>query len=206
MKNNSEDSFQLSVAAYIDNIQSKEEETNAVKEQLHLLIDACLEQKQSAQRILYETYAPATWNVIKRYVFEHEAAQEILNDTYYKVFTRLAQYGYKGSFEGWIRKIAVNTIVDYLRKYMPKKGFLMSQTYEENAWVEEDAVSKINFKELVAFTFKIPDMHRAVFNFYVFENLSHKEIAAALQISEGNSRWILNDARKQLQKLIMKHT
>jgi RNA polymerase sigma-70 factor (ECF subfamily) len=195
----------LSVAEYINSIQTSEDNSGQ-KEQLHLLIAACLENKQAAQRKLYETYAPATWNVIKRYVFEHEAAQEILNDTYYKVFARLEQYEYKGSFEGWIRKIAVNTIVDYLRKYIPKKGFLMSQTYEENAWVAEEAVSKINFKELVSFTYRIPDMHRAVFNLSVFENLSHKEIAAALQISEGNSRWILNDARKKLKEIIMKHT
>ncbi len=196
----------MSVTEYINSIQSKEEEASDVLQQLHLLIDACIDNKHAAQRLLYETYAPATWNVINRYVFEHEAAQEILNDTFFKVFTRLDQYSYKGSFEGWIRKIAVNTIVDYLRKFMPKKGFITSQAYEENSWVEEDAVSKISFKELVAYTYKIPDMHRAVFNFYVFENLSHKEIAEALQISEGNSRWILNDARKQLKKIIMKNT
>lgn len=203
---NAEASLPLSIVSYSENNHSVDESIKANQEQLYLLIKDCIEKKQVSQRTLYETFAPSTWNVIKRYVFEHEAAQEILNDTYLKVFTRLDQYGFKGSFEGWIRKIAVNTIVDYLRKHIPKKGLMSSQSYEENAWVEEDAVGKINFKELVAFTYEIPDMHRAVFNLFVFENLSHKEIAESLQISEGNSRWILNDARKQLKKLIMKHT
>jgi RNA polymerase sigma-70 factor (ECF subfamily) len=141
--------------------------------------------------------------VIKRYVFKDEPAQEILNDSFYKIFTRLEQYNWQGPFEAWMRRIIVNTITDHIRKYVRYEQDATGEVHEEDVWLESSAVSNMSFKELVSYTYQLPDLHRAVFNFNVFEQMSHKEIAQNLQISEGNSRWILNDARKRLKQIIL---
>lgn len=173
---------------------------------LRTLIGECLAGKRAAQRILYETYAPAAWNMVKRYIFHDEPAQEVLNDVFYKVFTRLEQYNGQGAFPAWIRRITVNTVTDHLRKYIPKEQAVRSmELNEDDVYVDSDAVSNMAFRELVSFTYQLPDMHRAVFNLSVFENMTHKQIGLALDISDGNSRWILNDARKKLKQIIMTH-
>ena len=172
---------------------------------LRALIKHCIDWKRPAQRQLYETYAPIAYNVIRRYVFKVESAQEILNDSFYKIFTHLDQYSWQGPFEAWMRRIIVNTITDHIRKYIRYEQESAEEISEEDIWLESDAVSNISFKELVDYTFRLPDLHRAVFNLNVFEQLSHKEIAKSLNISVGNSRWILNDARKKLKQIILSY-
>jgi RNA polymerase sigma-70 factor (ECF subfamily) len=170
---------------------------------LRALIKDCISWNRSSQRQLYETYAPIAYNVIRRYVYNEEAGREILNDSFYKIFTRLEQYNWQGPFEAWMRRIIVNTITDYIRRYVRYEQENKGEVHEEDVWIESDAVSNLSFKELIDYTYKLPDLHRAVFNLNIFEQMSHKEIAQHLQISEGNSRWILNDARKRLKQIIL---
>jgi RNA polymerase sigma factor (sigma-70 family) len=171
-------------------------------EKFRILVQNCIAQDRKAQKQLYELYATHAYNVIKRYVFRDEAAQEILNDCFYKIFTRIGQYSYEGVFEAWMGRIIVNTITDYLRKHIKYEKEGKEEVQEDDAFVDSNAVSNMSFKELVRFTYELPDMHRAVFNLYIFENLIHKDIGKLLNISEGNSRWILNDARKRLKQII----
>jgi RNA polymerase sigma-70 factor (ECF subfamily) len=170
---------------------------------LRELIEDCIAFERPAQRTFYEQYAPALYNVIKRYIYQDEQAQEILNDAFYKIFTRLGQYSWQGPIEAWMRKIAVNTLMDHRRKYLKHELLDKTEVSEEDAWVESNAVGDISFKELVGFTYELTEIQRMVFNLYVFENMSHKEIGKSLGISEGNSRYILNDARKKLKEIIL---
>ncbi len=149
---------------------------------------------------MYDIYAPAAYGVIKRYLYKDEnLAQEILNDSFYKVLTKLDQYTFQGAFEGWIRRIVINTITDHLRKNI-KDDQPHKEVQPEDAFVHSDSLEKITHKELLSVIQTIPDTQRTVFNLFVFENYSHKEIGEILGINENNSRWHLNDARKRLKE------
>lgn len=151
---------------------------------------------------MYDLYAPAAYGVIKRYLYNNEQlAQEILNDCFYKIFTKLDKYSFQGAFEGWIRRIVINTLTDHLRKNI-KEDQNCKEVQPEDAYVNSDAVEKLSHKELLGIIDSIPETHRLVFNLFVFENYSHKEIATLLNINETNSRWHLNDARKRLRDKI----
>jgi len=168
--------------------------------ELSLLIRDCIAESKSAQKKLYDLYAPAAYGVIKRYMSHNEAAaEELLNDAFYKVLTRLKQYSFNGAFEGWIRRIVINTATDYLRKNI-KDEQAHKEVQAEDAYVASESVEKISHKELLQIIQTLPDGQRTVFNLFVFENYSHKEIANILDINENNSRWYLNDARRRLKE------
>lgn len=171
-------------------------------EELPQLIADCIAQNRSSQKKLYEKYAPVVYGIIRRYIFSQSTAQEILNDTFYKVFTRLSQYSFTGSFEGWMRRIAVNTITDYLRKNMKHEQVVHLDNVSIEAWVPTDIIGKINYKDLLQTIHTLPDTQKTVFNLFVFEDMSHKEIGELLGFTENNCRWYLNDARKRLKEKI----
>jgi RNA polymerase sigma-70 factor (ECF subfamily) len=144
--------------------------------ELSVLIKDCIAQSLSAQKKLYDLYAPAAYGVIKRYSFQ-------------------------GAFEGWIRRIVVNTVTDHLRKNI-KDDQQHKEIKPEDVYVGSDSVEKLSHKELLKLIETLPDTQRLVFNLYVFENYSHKEIGTVLDINENNSRWHLNDARRRLKEKI----
>jgi RNA polymerase sigma factor (sigma-70 family) len=193
----------LSDNSNIFNTNSSIKDTPSDHDEITGLIRDCLASKRSAQRTMFEKFAPQVYNTIRRYISKEEPAKEILNDTFFKVFTRLHQFNWQGPFEGWIRRIAINTIMDHQRKYIKAERLSQGEIREDDAWVDSSAVEDISFKELVAYTYELKETHRIVFNLYVFENLSHKEIAETMNISEGNSRWMLNEARKKLKEKII---
>jgi RNA polymerase sigma factor (sigma-70 family) len=169
--------------------------------ELSILIRDCIAGDQRAQKILYDQYAPKAYGVIKRYLYNDDnAADELLNDSFFKILTRLNQYNFNGAFEGWIRRIVVNTVTDYLRRKI--KNEPTKEVQPEDAFVKSDATDKLSHKELLKLVQQLPDAQRAVFNLYVFENYLHKEIAVILNINENNSRWHLNDARRRLREKI----
>jgi RNA polymerase sigma factor (sigma-70 family) len=184
-----------------DDLSSKDTAMSGQSE-LHALIRSCIADDRTAQKSLYDKYAPAAYAVIKRYEYNEHIAVEILNDAFFKVFTKLSQYSFQGAFEGWIRRIVINTITDSLRKNIRHNQAIKGELQENDATVHSDSVSQLSYKELLNLVHALPDTQKAVFNLYVFEDLPHKEIAALLSINENNSRWYLNDARKRLKEKI----
>ncbi len=180
----------------------KEQSIAAGHGELGMLIRDCIAQSRSAQKKLYDLYTPAAYGVIRRYLYNNEvAAEEILNDSFLKILTKLDQYNFTGSFEGWIRRIVVNTITDYARKNIINEQ-KHHEVQNEDAYINSESVEKISHKELLQIIQTLPDAQRTVFNLFVFENYAHKEIAALLNINENNSRWYMNDARKRLKEKI----
>ncbi len=180
-------------------LPGKGEDTSVWEDATHLIRE-CIAQNRNAQKALYNHYAPIAYAIIKRYTRQSEMADEILNDAFFKVFTKIETYSGTGSFEGWIKRIVVNTITDYLRKYIKNQQVYNASEMPEEVYMSEDIVGKLSYKELLAVVHELPDTQRAVFNLYVFEELKHKEIAETLGMSEVNSRWHLNDARKRLKE------
>ena len=168
--------------------------------ELSLLIRDCIAQSRGAQKRLYDQYAPAAYGVIKRYMYNSEPiAQELLNDCFFKIFTKLEQYSFEGAFEGWIRRIVVNTVTDHLRKNI-KDDQTHKEVQPEDVYMNSDSLEKISHKELLKIIHTLPEVQRTVFNLFVFENYSHKEISALLSLNENNCRWHMNDARRRLKE------
>jgi RNA polymerase sigma-70 factor (ECF subfamily) len=144
--------------------------------------------------------------VCLRYAANREEAEDIMQEGFIKVFKNLHQFKFKGSFEGWIRKIIVNTALEKFRS--GQKLYLIStdQNLPPDIFFIEDAFQKLYVKELIKAIQLLPPMCRIVFNLYVFEGMKHMEIAQLLNISDGTSKSHLHDARTILQKQINKNS
>ena len=144
--------------------------------------------------------------VCARYAKSMLDAEQLLNDGFLKVFSQIEFYKNAGSFEGWIRRIMVNTCIDYLRGNALKEDMIMHvhsiPAEESNISVNNDGMDSLEFKELVHIIQSLPAMTRTVFNLFVFDGYNHKEISEQLTISEGTSHWHLHQARNLLQKKI----
>ncbi|MFA6335446.1 MAG: sigma-70 family RNA polymerase sigma factor [Bacteroidales bacterium] len=165
------------------------------------LIAGCKRRDQKAQRELYAAYAPGMMSVCRRYVNDPVTAQDILQDGFVKVFTKIDTYSGKGAFAGWIRRIFVTTSLEYLRR----NGFLKLRVpIDESGPVEDEisttVLSHLTAEDLLACIAKLPTGYRTVFNLYVIEGYSHNEIAKMLNIKESSSQSQLTRARRILQK------
>lgn len=168
------------------------------------LITACIDENKVAQRKLYELFAPKMYFVCLRYARHELEAQDMLQDGFIKVFDNITQFKFNGSFEGWIRRIMVNTSLNYCRKSSFKQELIGIEDYQDTV-VSSKAISKMSEQELLALIQKLPDGYRVVFNLYVIEGYSHKEIGELLNITESTSRSQLAKSRKWMQKLLTEH-
>lgn len=166
----------------------------------------CIEQAKGgdrrAQKAIYDALSGKMYAVCMRYMNEAEAAADVLQDGFVTLFTKLDTYSGEGSFEGWARKIFVNTALMSLRK---KDVLRQSDDVEEARSItapDPSALQNIGYKELIAMIASLPPGFRTVFNMYVVEGYSHKEIAESLGISEVTSRSQLQRARALLQAKI----
>lgn len=167
------------------------------------IIKGCVEENNSSQKALYDRYSAKMYALCLRYGRNSSEAQDMLQDGFIKVFDNIKQYGGKGSFEGWIRKIMVNTALNYCRKKEFNKevsdlnGLFHLKT-------EAKAISNLSEEEILNILQNLPDGYRVVFNLYAIEGFSHKEIAEKLNISDNTSRSQLSKARKLIQKIFEK--
>ena len=162
------------------------------------LIGQCLENNRIAQRELYDRFSSRMMAVCYRYARSREDAEEILQESFVKVFTRLRQFRSEGSFEGWIRKIVVNTALQQIRKDLHRSKDI---SFPENLELPDLILSpQAEAKELMDLIQRLPSGYRAVFNLYAIEGYAHKEIADLLGISEGTSRSQYLRARAWLMK------
>ena len=155
-----------------------------------------------AQKSIYDELSGKMFAVCLRYMGDRESAEDILQDGFVTLFSKLDSYSGEGSFEGWARKIFVNTALMCLRK----KDILKNTDDVETAWDvssnDPSVIQRIGYKELLDLVAELPPGFRTVFNMYVLEGYSHKEIAEELGISETTSRSQLQRARALLQSKI----
>ena len=157
---------------------------------------------RAAQKRLYDLLAPKMFPVCMRYIGDRVQAEDLLQEGFITLFTRLDSYKGEGSFEGWARKIFVTTALMSLRK---KDALKMSDDLEAARGIKAETVNQvqnIGYKELMELVMSLPDGFRTVFNLYVIEGYSHKEIGEMLGISEITSRSQLSRARIILQNRI----
>jgi RNA polymerase sigma factor (sigma-70 family) len=178
------------------------ERSLSAHDELSVLIKDCLAHSRSAQKRLYDVYSPEAYGTVKKHIFNNETvAKEVLNDAFFKIFKDLAQYSFQGAFEGWIRRIVINTVADHLRKSI-RNDHPCKEIQPEDAYIDSESVDRLSHKELLKIIETLPDTQREIFNLFVFENYSHKEISKLLNINHNNCRWHLNDARRRLKEKI----
>ena len=166
------------------------------------LINLCIKGDRASQKAIYDRLAPRMYPLCIRYIGNREMAADILQDGFITLFSRLQDYKGEGSFEGWARKIFVNTALMSLRK---KDALKMSEELETVRGMKDDLPTQnqnIGYKELMKLVMGLPPGFRTVFNMYAIEGYSHKEISDMLGISETTSRTQLSRARVWLQNKI----
>ncbi|MGZ4035704.1 MAG: RNA polymerase sigma factor [Bacteroidia bacterium] len=175
------------------------------------IIKGCLKNDRASQKILYEQFYSKMLGVCLRYSKSSDEAKDILHEGFLKVFDNLKVFKANGSFEGWIRRIMVNTAIDHLRKN--KQNYLIVSTVYANDKAtnvaedidEDDLAIHIDKEEILKAVQELTPAYRTVFNLYVIEEYTHKEIAELLDISEGTSKSNLSKAKFNLRKNLMQH-
>ena len=165
------------------------------------LIQGCLNGERRMQEELYRRFSPKMYAVCLRYAGNSEEAQDILQEGFIKIFKKLSSFRGEGSFEGWIRRIFVNTSIEHFRR----KNYLQPVTEKEENTIEGKYLSVLDNlaeKDIMKMIQELSPGYRTVFNLYVIEGYTHKEIGDMLGISEGTSKSQLSRAKVILQDLV----
>jgi RNA polymerase sigma-70 factor (ECF subfamily) len=168
------------------------------------LIRACMRNERWAQRALYEEFYGSMMGVCMRYANDQQDALDILHEGFIKVFNHIGKYKPGTSLAAWIRRIMVNTAIDYYRKAIRRRTEDITEAHQLKS-SDADAISQFTEQEILAAIQQLTPVYRAVFNLYVIEGYSHKEIAEQLNITESTSRSNLVKARNKLQQLVKRN-
>ena len=165
-------------------------------------LTACMRNERWAQELLYKEYYPMMMPLCQRYATNKEDALDILHEGFIKIFKHIKKYQMGTSLNAWIKRIMINTAIHYYRKSVRRRTEDLDTAYS----IRSNDPSAINFlaaEEIVDCLHKLSPSYRAIFNLYVMEGYSHKEIADQLSISESTSRSNLVKARSKLRALLI---
>jgi RNA polymerase sigma factor (sigma-70 family) len=170
--------------------------------ELQQLLKECKTGSITAQKYLYDKYAAPLFLVCRRYTKTNEEAEEVLMNGFLNIFKGIAQFSYVNDIAtlAWMKKIMVNESLMHIRK---SNSFLsIASDVAVESETNEDVISNLSAAEIFKLIVQLPIGYRTVFNLYVVEGMNHKEIAAALSISEGTSKSQLSKAKQMLRELI----
>jgi len=167
------------------------------------IIRGCLANDRKVQKKLYDLYSPVLMGLCRRYITKKEDAEEILIESFYKIFSNIRQFKGKGSFEGWMKRITVNESLMFLRKkYNFNVGLESSQVDLKTMPAAEQRLFENDILQLLD---HLPTGYRTIFNLYVIEGYTHREVAEKLNISINTSKSQLIHAKRRLRELIKKN-
>lgn len=164
------------------------------------IVKECLAGKRQAQEKLYGMFSAKMFGICLRYCKSYDEAKDVLQEGFLKVFSKLEQFNFAGSFEGWVRRVIVNTAIERLR--IQNRNVALENAPELYVEMEEEDLPVLSSAELLEMIQELPTQYKMVFNLYVFEKMQHKEIAEMLGISEGGSKSNLSRARAILQEKV----
>ncbi len=168
------------------------------------IIRGCKKNERKAQRLLYDRYAPKMLGVCMRYAQNRHEAEDILQEGFIKIFLRIKQFENKGSFEGWIKKIIVNTAISNFRKNNRHYYHEEIDNISENNTRTYVPNYEFTKNELLQVIRELPEGYRIVFNLFAIEGYKHKEIAELLNINETTSKSQFSRAKKLIKKRLEK--
>jgi RNA polymerase sigma factor (sigma-70 family) len=174
--------------------------------ELESIIDRCKANDHKAFEVIYKTYYRALLGVAMRYTGNLAEAEDVLQDSFIKVFHSIGSYQKKGSFEGWLKRIVQNTAIN---TYRNKLKFEIYVDVSEREDIEDESLSSVfesfDEKDLIGLLNHMPEGYRLAINLYFIDGCSHKEIAAMMNISVGTSKSQLFKARNYLKNLVEMH-
>ncbi len=168
---------------------------------------ACAKGNRKAQYQLYKMYFDVLMGVAMRYKSNPEDARVLVNQGFLKIFDNLEKYTFQGSFDAWIRRIMINTLIDDFRQIQIERERIEHTDFSDLNGVVygfdfNEAEQLLNVEQLEAMIHLLPPMTKNVFNLYAIDGYKHREIAALFSISIGTSKWHLSEARKKLITMI----
>jgi len=163
------------------------------------LVEACKKGDKKAQKKLYDKYAATMYAICLRYMSNEDEAKDSLQEGFIKVYKNIQKFNHTGSFEGWLKRIFVNTSIEQIRK---RKMHYDINDMDANTpeFAKNLQLSSIDADKIMGLVKKLPSGYRTVFNMYCVDGYSHKEIAEYLNVSENTSKSQLFKARKMLQE------
>ncbi len=167
------------------------------------LIKGCIARKRVYHERLYARFSPKMFSICLRYASDYHSAEDILQEGFIKVYRNIHKFRHEGSFEGWLRRIFVNTAIEHYRKSTPMYPILEVNNSDYDV-LNDRTLENLAANDLMKLVQNLSPGYRTVFNLYVIEGYAHKEIAKMLSISEGTSKSQLARARYILQKEVQK--
>ena len=169
--------------------------------QINDIIQGCVSGKTEAQEALYKKYSGKLFGISLRYTKDYSAAEDVLHEAFIKILNHIASFKGTGSFEGWMRRIVINTALERFRKQFQMYS-ISDVSEEEDSLKYNHILTDIAAKDLLKLIQDLPTAYKMVFNLYAIDGYTHKEIGEILNISEGTSKSNLSRARKLLQSKI----
>lgn len=167
------------------------------------LVKECISGNAIAHKKFYDLFAKKMMGVCLRYASNHDEAQDVLQDGFIKVFSKLPKFINKGSLEGWVRRIMVNTALDQYRKNKKYQSDVEIDAVSFKLEQRDFIIETINANDLLKIIQTIPKGYRVVFNLFAIEGYSHREIAEQLGVTESTSKSQYSRAKKMLRKLLV---
>jgi len=168
------------------------------------IILGCIAGRPKAQKALFDIYAPKLLVICLRYMKEVPRAQDTLQDAFVKIYKHLPDYKFEGVFEGWVKRITVNTCLDQLRKDKKTLSDVSIDDVSFKLARHDHSIEKLMADDLLKLVQSLPDGYRTVFNLFAIEGYSHQEIATQLNISESTSKTQYVRARAYLKDRLEK--
>lgn len=170
-------------------------------EDFEAIISDCIAGNRKAQAKLYHQFAPKMFGVCLRYAKDSTEAEDNLQEGFIRVFTNLKSFRHDGSLEGWIRRIMVNVSLEKIRKQYMLYPVEDVSVYDSVNF-SDDVIAKMSADDLLQLIRELPPRYQLVFNLFVFEGMTHQEIAKEMEINEGTSKSNLARAREILKKKV----
>jgi len=167
------------------------------------IITECIDRQPKAQKKLFEILAPKMYAICVRYAKDSDDAKDLIQDGFIRLFKNIDKFENRGSFEGWAKRIFINTCIEYYRKQQKEQLKVAIENTPEFS-IDSNALSLLKAADLMLIIQKLPMGYRTVFNLFAIEGYSHEEIAAQLGISINTSKSQLFKARQHLQEIILK--
>jgi RNA polymerase sigma factor (sigma-70 family) len=166
------------------------------------LVAGCAANDRRAQEALYRRFFPEMLRMCMRHTRSEDFAMEIINVGFMRVFKKIHTFAFRGSLEGWVRRLVWHSMADFFRENNRYSHFLV---FEEHDQATPEHIGSVFFEEDVLRAMStLPPTSREVFRLYAIEGYSHAEVAALLHMSEGTSKWHLSTARQRLRELLEK--
>ncbi|MEO1518671.1 MAG: sigma-70 family RNA polymerase sigma factor [Bacteroidota bacterium] len=164
------------------------------------LVEGCVKNDRYAQELLFRKYFSSMMRMCMRYTDDREQAMEIVNSGFLRVFKKIHTFAFKGSLEGWIRKLVYHSLSEHFKKHSRYLQFLVFEERDQS--LESNQMDNLYAEDILKLVDTLPPATQKVFRLYAIDGFTHVEIAKMIDISIGTSKWHLANARKKLKQLI----